>query len=303
MLKNNQARRSFSFFVLSLWLTMGMGVFAAGCSQDASTSARLEGRQVPLEGQANFRDIGGYKTTDGKTVRRGVIYRSGELPHLTDADVARLAELNVKTVVNFLNDAEIQRHGPDRLPRGVQTIRHPIDTDDGMAVHLIDARKTGDFTKVPATINPEIHSILVGQAAEQYAALFRLIADEKNRPLVFHCSHGIHRTGTATAILLWSLGVPWETVREDYLLSNEARKEEVQKRRNQLRKVAAKHQGAKPEDVDMTNIDAFYILQGHYIDATRDEILKTYGSAGNYLRKGLKLSDAEIQTLRANLLE
>ena len=303
MLRNSQARRPISFCVTSLWLALGVGVFATGCAQDASTSARLEDRHIRLEGQANFRDIGGYKTTDGKTVRRGVIYRSGELPHLTEQDVARLEELKIKTVVNFLNDAEIQRYGPDRLPSGVLTIRHPIDTDDGMAVHLIAARKTGDFSKVPATINPEIHAILVGQAAEQYAALFRVIAEEKNRPLVFHCSHGIHRTGTATAILLWSLGVPWETVRADYLLSNETRKEEVQKRRGQLRKVAAKHQGVKPENVDMTNIDAFYVLQGHYIDATRDEILKTYGSAENYLRKGLKLSDAEIQKLRDSLLE
>ena len=53
----------------------------------------------------------------------------------------------------------------------------------------------------------------------------------------------------------------------------------------------------------LTNIDAFYVLQGHYIDATREEILKTYGSADNYLRKGLKLSDAEIQALRDSLLE
>ena len=69
---------------------------------------------------------------------------------------------------------------------------------------------------------------------------------------------------------MWALGVPWETVREDYLLSNKYRKAETEKRLAQLRELAAKNQNLPPEEVDMTNINAFYILQGSYIDATRD---------------------------------
>ena len=53
----------------------------------------------------------------------------------------------------------------------------------------------------------------------------------------------------------------------------------------------------------MTNINAFYILKGNYIDATRDEILKQYGSIDRYLIKGLGLKKSEIQALRDNLLE
>ena len=53
----------------------------------------------------------------------------------------------------------------------------------------------------------------------------------------------------------------------------------------------------------MTNINAFYILQGHYIDATRDEILKKYGSIDGYLNKGLGLTKRDIRKLRERLLE
>jgi len=53
----------------------------------------------------------------------------------------------------------------------------------------------------------------------------------------------------------------------------------------------------------MTNIKAFYILKGSYIDATLDEIIKQYGSMGEYLRKGLGLDDEVVQRLKDELLE
>ena len=144
--------------------------------------------------------------------------------------------------------------------------------------------------------------MLVSDARKQYAALLKEIADADG-PVVFHCSHGVHRTGTAVAILLSALGVPWETVREDYVLSNKYRKHEIERRLAQLRQLAARNRDIPPDEVDMTNVNAFYILKGEYIDATRDEILKKYGSIDGYLTKGLGLTRGEIGQLRDRLLE
>jgi protein-tyrosine phosphatase len=265
-----------------------------------------EKRQVRLDGQSNFRDIGGYRTVDGKTVRWGQVYRSGELPRLSDSDVNRLDTLRLATVANFLTEDEIDARGKDRLPEGINEVPLPIsgEAEQDLAKVVLEARQTADFSKVPVELNAEVHRLLTGDAArEQYATLLRLAANPANRPLVFHCSHGVHRTGTATAILLSALGVPWETVREDYLLSNVYRKEEAEKRVADLRAMAAERQGIPPDQVDMTNIKAFYILEGSYIDATRDEILKQYGSMDEYLHRGLGLSDSEIKRLRDELLE
>ena len=294
------------------WLVVpGLVVFllsGSGCrfSPTAEVPSQTDRRHVPLNGQSNFRDIGGYKTVGGKTVRWAQIYRSGELPRLSDKDVAELEKLGITTTVNFLTEDEIEARGKDRLPSGVREIALPIsgEAEQDLAKVVLQARQTADFSQVPVELNPEVHRLLVGDAAkEQYATLLKMAADPDNRPMVFHCSHGVHRTGTATAILLSALGVPWETVREDYLLSNVFRNEEVEKRIAELRNMAAKKQGIPPDQVDMTNIRAFYILEGSYIDATLDEIIQQYGSMDEYLRKGLGLDDGEVQRLHDELLE
>jgi len=295
-----------SGFVLVLCLVCVAGVAGCVSLRKNDSSIEVTKRHIRLDGQSNFRDIGGYRTVDGKTVRWGQVYRSGELPRLSDSDVDRLEALRLATVVNFLSEDEIDARGKDRLPEGINEVTLPIsgEAEQDLAKVVLEARQTADFSSVPVELNAEVHRLLTGEAArEQYATLLRLVADPAYRPLVFHCSHGVHRTGTATVILLSALGVPWETVREDYLLSNVYRKEEAEKRLAELREMAAKRQGIPPDQVDMTNINAFYILEGSYIDATRDEILNQYGSMDAYLRDGLGLSAVEMKQLRDELLE
>jgi len=186
-------------------------------------------RHIELEGQANFRDLGGYQSGDGRTIRLGQVFRSGRLPNLTDNDVAQLTNLGIRTVVTLLTEDDIEVYGPDRVPPGVQEKSFPIDSTAATELaNMVNASlKTGDFSQVPIELNPEIHRLLIHDAKQEYAALLRAIADPANRPMVFHCSHGVHRSGTGAAILLSALGVPWYIVRQDYLLSNEYRREEV----------------------------------------------------------------------------
>ena len=109
--------------------------------------------------------------------------------------------------------------------------------------------------------------------------------------------------GPGAAILLSALGVPWETVRADYLLSNQYRRAEVEKRLRQLRHMAAQRQGIDVKQVDMTNMNAFLIQDGSYVDASRDEMVADFGSVAGYVRQGLRLSENEVLTLQASLLE
>ena len=274
-----------------------------------SYSAAAQDRLVGLEGQSNFRDLGGYETRDGRHIKAGMIYRSGELPRLTDADVTTLEELGIKTVVNFLTPGEIAFRGHDRLPAGVQEISLPITGEvrgiPDAANRLVEARKTGDFRDFPPEFNPLIHEELVGGLAdEQYRKLFEILADASRYPLIIHCSHGIHRTGTASALILSALNVPWETVREDYLLSNQARVNELSPRMQQLN-AKAQTLGMSQQDLEANAeaIEAFYVLQGEYIDASKSQAEARSGSIEGYLESELSVSGEDVQRLRYILVE
>jgi protein-tyrosine phosphatase len=265
----------------------------------------LPDRHISLEGQSNFRDIGGYMTSDGRSIKWMKVFRSGRLSGLSGADVGRLDELGIKTVVNFLTADEIKADGPGRLPEGVSEIRLSMEAGNmNDLTHIVnEARQTGDFSAVSPEVNPDIHRILITEGRENYAELLKIVSKPENWPIVFHCSHGIHRTGTATAILLSALGVPWKTIREDYLLSNKYRHNEVGPRLEQLKKTYADNRGIPAEEVDTTNMEAFYIIQGEYIDASLEQAIRDYGSMEAYISDGLGISDEEIVKLRSELLE
>ena len=160
-----------------------------------------------------------------------------------------------------------------------------------------------DFDALPAGLNLEIHAVLMDEAKQPYTRLLRTLADPKRRPVAFHCSTGIHRTGTAAAILLSPLGVPWETIRDDYLLTNVVSKDDTDKALANLRAKAASASGIEPDNVDMTNVEAFYILESAYIDMALETAEQQYGSMDAYIREGLGITDAEISALKSALLE
>jgi protein-tyrosine phosphatase len=67
--------------------------------------------------------------------------------------------------------------------------------------------------------------------------------------------------------------------------------------------MAAEKRGLPPEQVDMSNMKAFLIQQGSYIDASYDEMVEEYGSVEGYVREGLGLSEQDVGRLRDELLE
>lgn len=121
-------------------------------------SAEAPDRPIRLGGQPNFRDLGGYETADGRTVKPGEIYRSGELPHLTDEDVAKLAELKIRAVVNLLLPEEIEVNGRDRLPEGAQEVPEPIYGERAAELIMVtqSAIQLADFDKIPPEMNPRV---------------------------------------------------------------------------------------------------------------------------------------------------
>jgi len=259
-------------------------------------------RSIALHGQSNFRDIGNYTNEDGEMMKSGLVYRSGALSKLDSTDIIQLEELNIKTVVSFLTPGEIAKYGMDKLPSGVNYYNYPITGNNNEAQTVLKARMDGDFSKVPISFNYDIHQLLIEVGQSAYLNLFKLLADEDNYPIVFHCSHGVHRTGTAAALVHATVGIPWETITEDYLLSNQCRKEEVSKRINELSKLAKNNPYVFNMKENKENITAFYKLKKEYLEGCATAIQQDYGNTNNYLQH-IGLTENEISNIKSILLQ
>jgi protein-tyrosine phosphatase len=185
-------------------------------------------RVIEFDAIGNFRDVGGMPTRSRATVRRGVVFRSGTLTDATDADLRRLGGLSIRTVVD-LREEEVQQEHPDRLPEG-QSVRV-------LCLPMMNP-EIGRFSEQWAILmdgrRPDVDSRTL--ARDVYASFFRdfrghvlellaAAALEENLPLLVHCAAGKDRTGLMVALLLSQLGVAYEHILQDYLLTNWCRQD------------------------------------------------------------------------------
>lgn len=277
-------------------------VFLLAACKETNTGVEEEfDRHIALSEQSNIRDLGSYVTNDKQEIKRALLYRSGTLSACSLSDVAVLDSLGIKTVVNFLTEEERQSRGEDNLPEGTNSIFLPISGDNQEASSVLNARQTGDFSDVPIELNHNIHALLVEVGKDAYKGLFEVLADAKNYPILFHCSHGVHRTGTATALILMTLDVPWNTIVSDYMLSNSYRLEESNARIQALSAIAEKNPDVTDKAKNLKNIEAFYLLDKSYIEGTKEAIENDYGNILNYL-ESIGVDSVTLERVKANLL-
>lgn len=259
-------------------------------------------RHVPLSGQPNFRDLGGYASSDGRRVKWGLVYRSGELSQLSEDDVRTLAGLGIKAVVDLRSPEEVTARGRGRLPEGAALYPMPIASSD-MFKKVIPSLLAGDFSQLPPNLLDKVNRHLVREFSAEFAGLLRALSDASNRPLVFHCTQGKDRAGFGAAMVLSALGVPWETVVEDYLLSNHYRKAENEKMLEMVRGLAATEAGGEAEEIAFQRVEGLLYVKEQSLEAAHAEIVERYGSVEGYLVDGLGCSRQSLGRLRDELLE
>jgi protein-tyrosine phosphatase len=259
-------------------------------------------RRLPLDGQVNFRDLGGYATADGRRVRWGRLYRSGDLSHLTDDDLAYLDSLDLKLVCDLRVDFEVER-APDRLPEGAARLSLPIRGGEMPEAELYDTVDNGDFSRLDPDFLIHSYRLFVREFTPAYAEMLHQITVGDNRPAVVHCTAGKDRAGLGAAILLWALGVPMETVIDDYLLSNTYRVGWTEQTLDKIRQAAAARSGVPAESIDLAPVEALFAARRTYMNAALESIDAEYGSLERYIRDGLGLSLEAQKALQESLLE
>lgn len=255
-------------------------------------------RHIPLSGQPNFRDLGGYESKDGRRVKWGTVYRSGELSQLSASDIDKLGELGIKTIVDLRSPQEVSARGESRTPPGARVAALPI-ASSGVFAKLIPMFLEGDFSELPPDLLERVNRALVRRYSAEYGGLLRTLLDRANRPLVFHCTQGKDRAGFGAAMVLSALGVPWETVVEDYLLSNHFRQEENDKILGMIRDFAS----TNGTEVELSKIEGLLYVKAASLEAAYTEIRALHGDVESFLIDGLGCRVDELERLRDDLLE
>lgn len=255
-----------------------------------------------MEAINNFRDFGGYKTQNGTRIKKGLLYRSGDLSRATDADLEMLHSLEIKTICDLRSEGE-RKYEPDRIPAArpftfFNIPMHPIVDYHGRSLGRLLSLMFGSERKTDyVAVSYQAYREYATRYLPQLKALFKRISDPENLPVLIHCSAGKDRTGVVSSLIQLVLGVSFETAMEDYLKTNgnlQAYKEDAFQRMSRLGIFG----------IPWKKLYApLFAARTDFLNAALDQVKAEFGVVDEWLRRGLGFSENEKLALVSVLSE
>ena len=249
---------------------------------------------IELEGTYNTRDLGGYETIDGKTVKYGMLFRSDKLKNLTPLDCEKLSNLGIKRIIDFRSNEEKQRE-PNLIPEGMEYIEMPISVDNkirGEIFDILNNKSDRDMRDFLIEANRDF----ILEFKEVFSQFVKILANSP-KPTLFHCSAGKDRTGFAAFLIYSILGVDRDTIIVDYLKSNYFIKDSMEQ---QIENVSIILDITIEESRKLIPLLEVNI---EYIESAIDTANSQYGSLDYFISEGLNISFKERDLLKELLLE
>ncbi|MFT4634593.1 MAG: protein-tyrosine phosphatase [Arenicella sp.] len=268
-------------------------------------------RILDIEGVINFRDLGGYQTSDGRTVSWSKVYRSAQLDRISEQGLQDMVALGIRTVIDLRFSEETERYPTMRQAVPGADILSWHDEVDPLTNENSDAIKrswrqsldSNDPAQVREAMRVNYPKKLYSHRAIYKTMLMRLLAQKT--PLVFHCAAGKDRTGVAAALILALLGVSDEVIIEDYLLTQSATE-------NLLKSFHAGGATGPQGNADFqhrlasyprTLVQPVFDADISYITTLMSYVSEHYGSFNQYALNVLAFDSDQVESLRARLLE
>jgi len=256
-------------------------------------------RLLAVSGTKNFRDLGGYKTRDGRRTKWNMVYRSDNLAHLDKDGMSAFSDLGIRNITDLRSqDERIQEPNiiPASYPGPIYNVL-PIN-DRPVDIRALGKRiVTGKITEEEISDLLDHRKFITNPSHRDYwGAWLRGLAEDEATPHLFHCTSGKDRTGFGASIFLLTMGVPEDTVKADFLLSNT---------------VLADYNAARIEEIDDKvpgKIDEALFLKilgvsEETFDLSMAEMKSSFGSIDGFIRDGLGVDDAARQKLQDKFLE
>lgn len=272
----------------------------SGSSADMAEAPRIEdARLLPIEGTRNFRDLGGYEVADGRTVKHGLVFRSDNLAHLSEAGMAALTALELKVITDLRSDKEREQE-PDKLPDTTPVPEYAVLPINDRPV---DIRKMSRKIIMGRVDEEEVMTLLDHRRfvtnpkhRESWGNWLRSLAEDENTPHLFHCTSGKDRTGYGSAIFLLALGANKDTVMEDFLFSNA-----VLKGYNDATIAGIEKKIGKRDSLEI--IRKIMGVSQETMEATFAEMEAQYGSVDAFIEEGLGIDASTRAQLQNKFLE
>lgn len=255
-------------------------------------------KRYELSRQKNIRDIGGLPGLNGKHIKYGHFFRGGALHRVKEEDVPILKSFHLTDVVDFRGEDEFI-HQPDFVLEGVTYHNFPaieerinkedIKNDDGNLIWFVKEGVMG-FEHMKA----QYQNLITDKKSQiAYRNFFKVLMGE-NKTVYYHCSQGKDRAGLASYFIETILGVDFETIKEDYLLSNEAMVEKIDHILQDI-----KYKEFYNPTYHQSLIDVFS-ARIEYLEAAIQTINERYGDTLSYVRNVLGV---DIEKFREMYLE
>ncbi len=194
----------------------------------------MAGNITQINKEINFRELGGYVSDDGRTVRHGMLFRSGALARLNEEELEIVRGLGLRLILDFRAEKEA-KYEPDpvfdncehyRICAAFDSVGEDVDYSPAKLVGmLVDEDQKGNAI---ATVMASYTAAFLF-TNKAYEFMFEKLLEGKG-PTLFHCTGGKDRTGVAAILILLALGVSKEQATADYLLTNEYRKSKIEAR-------------------------------------------------------------------------
>jgi protein tyrosine/serine phosphatase len=254
-------------------------------------------RHIDFEGIENFRDFGGYDTAHGRPLKRGVLYRSANHAYATEADLQRMAELELAAIIDLRRTDERAREPSRRWPGfGAAVVENDILSDHADWVTAMQGAQVDADWFFQDGMAYYRRAPFEPRHLDLFARYFNLLAEAKG-PIVVHCAAGKDRTGLICALTHHLAGVGADDILADYLLTNDASR------------LARKMSFLGPwlrdtvgKDVDEEALRVAVSVHPQYLETAFSAIAERYGSLDGYLADALGVDAGLRQRLLARLL-
>ncbi len=246
----------------------------------------------------NLRDLGGYLNEDGTaTVRYGLIFRCDQPLSMGAEAETVFRKLGIRSVLDFRGSVEHSMM-PDPEIDGVENLWLPVFEENPAAprkhMELSDIFAKDDDWKAEQI--SELHASYRAMpfAADAYRPLFQILSDG-NVPILFHCLAGKDRTGIGAMLVLLALGIPFETILEDYLHCSDAFQAYIDYRHGNFEEYLN-------SDLSLDHFIGFFFVKEENLRTSMQAILDKYGTVERFFLECYDLDSSALKHLRSRYL-